>query len=178
MLASWQPCLSFHLQQIESVIAFATVLNFNNTLKSVNLNRPTLFTRQVSEFILIPLTGLNVKNKLYDFQFEPNKIMMNTKTNRTFIMAGAFQLHANSEVQNSINNKFLLLSIIITMTGNKPCIRKQITEQNGSKSTNHNWHCDLLFFNWEVCLQMIDKSENQTVDWEDFTFYRKAHYNL
>ena len=40
----------FLLQEIESIIAVATVLNFNNTLKSVNLNRPILFTRQVSKF--------------------------------------------------------------------------------------------------------------------------------
>ncbi|RMX38058.1 hypothetical protein pdam_00003096 [Pocillopora damicornis] len=33
-------------QEIESIIAMTTVLNLNNTLKSVNLNRPVLFTRQ------------------------------------------------------------------------------------------------------------------------------------
>ena len=36
------------LQKTESVIAMATVLNFNNTLKSINLNRPLLFSHQVT----------------------------------------------------------------------------------------------------------------------------------
>ena len=31
------------------MIAMATILNYNNTLKSVNLDRPILFTRQVSQ---------------------------------------------------------------------------------------------------------------------------------
>ena len=31
------------------MIAMATVLNYNNTLKSINLDRPILFTRQVSQ---------------------------------------------------------------------------------------------------------------------------------
>jgi len=44
------------LQEIESIIAMATVLNFNNTLKSVNLNRPQLFTRQVSQLTFDSVT--------------------------------------------------------------------------------------------------------------------------
>ena len=47
-----EPCITLFLislQEIESVIAMATVLNYNNTLKSINLNRPLLRTRQVSK---------------------------------------------------------------------------------------------------------------------------------
>ena len=51
--------LIYFLQKIESIIAMATVLNFNNTLKAINLNRPLLFTRQVSGCISVALKYCN-----------------------------------------------------------------------------------------------------------------------
>lgn len=46
------------------MIAMATVLNYNNTLKSINLDRPILFTRQVSQGKLDYMKGPYVNNEM------------------------------------------------------------------------------------------------------------------